>query len=529
MKKLIIMTGIVLLTAGLGKAVAQENVVVGGRVINAPLVDAGRMLLFSQNDMIYGTSRTVAMGGAFTSLGADLSSMNINPAGLGMYQSSDFGITQALSVNKMNTSINLLPPSGTFSSEGTRTSYGLNNFGAAFNVYQGSGNFTSLTLGITYNRAANFNSRTRLRTTGELMSISGMYARQLDYMIDTDAHPDYLREEAYWDELGAVFGYESGIVGHDALGFYANVGDGPFSSEFSSVTRGGIYEYDFSAGANISNIVYFGATINVMQIDYRDRTTYTEYYPGISWQKMVFDQSTNISGAGVSAKFGVVVRPVEALRIGAAIHLPTWYSLQGNYEAEMRADSRSSIIESYEDHFSTGPRLLVGASGIIADRAILALDWEAAWYNRIQLRENSAEKMAGSKAESKRLYKPAHTLRFGFEYLVSDVVSARAGAGYMFDFMKPGIDGGKAVTNYPTAKSGYTLSAGVGFNVGRRSYIDLAYLYNRARMTPYDLYYFERGGKFTAQYTPDGSRDIPRDYTPRKDMHQITLTLGCRF
>jgi len=33
----------------------------------------------------FGTARVMGMGGAFTSLGADLSSMSINPAGLGSF------------------------------------------------------------------------------------------------------------------------------------------------------------------------------------------------------------------------------------------------------------------------------------------------------------------------------------------------------------------------------------------------------------------------------------------------------------
>lgn len=39
----------------------------------------------------------MAMAGAFTSLGADLSSMSINPAGLGMYRHGDISITPMMS------------------------------------------------------------------------------------------------------------------------------------------------------------------------------------------------------------------------------------------------------------------------------------------------------------------------------------------------------------------------------------------------------------------------------------------------
>ena len=40
-----------------------------------------------------GTARFVSMGGAFGALGADFSAIGYNPAGLGVYRSSEFTIT----------------------------------------------------------------------------------------------------------------------------------------------------------------------------------------------------------------------------------------------------------------------------------------------------------------------------------------------------------------------------------------------------------------------------------------------------
>ena len=48
-----------------------------------------------------GSSRTMAMGGAFGALGADLGCMGINPAGLGLYRRGDLAITTGL--NSANT------------------------------------------------------------------------------------------------------------------------------------------------------------------------------------------------------------------------------------------------------------------------------------------------------------------------------------------------------------------------------------------------------------------------------------------
>ena len=47
-----------------------------------------------------GTARFMSMAGAFTALGGDISTLNQNPAGIGVYRGSDVGLT--LDINMMN-------------------------------------------------------------------------------------------------------------------------------------------------------------------------------------------------------------------------------------------------------------------------------------------------------------------------------------------------------------------------------------------------------------------------------------------
>ena len=53
-----------------------------------------------------GSSRTMAMGGAFGALGADLGSMGINPAGLGLYRRGDLAMATGLNSANTNASWN---------------------------------------------------------------------------------------------------------------------------------------------------------------------------------------------------------------------------------------------------------------------------------------------------------------------------------------------------------------------------------------------------------------------------------------
>lgn len=524
------------MAAAVGSATAQDLNVVQGRVIDGPLFDFSHRLLFSQSDYIYGTSRSAAMGGAFTSLGADLSSMNINPAGLGMYQSSDWGITQSLSFNRMKATSDFMP-AGTLFSGGKRTSYGLNNISMAYNLFNRSSGLTSLTMGVGYNRMANFNSRSYIDTREENTSIAEMFQNQLQAMYQDNILPGDLNTSSYpfenldifLNEWGAVLGYQTGLVGHSGGQYSMLNGLTPADSYFKSVTKGGLYEYTFSLGANINNILYLGATIGATQIYFKEDTTYEEYYSNAPISMMWYDQSTKITGMGFTMKLGAVARPIPALRIGLAFHLPTFYTLDKAYTSEMNAGGstfNSGNVLVDQQRYNTAPRLLAGISYVIASRAVVAVDYECTWYNAMHIRsEGYSREINEQNRKFSELYKPAHAIRAGLEIRATDAMSIRAGGGYQADFFR----NSELVFSNPSIKSSYTLSGGLGFNVGRNAYIDLSYIYNRANYTNYDLFYHDDGTNLVSQYNTVGSVDISREYTPLKNMHMVTLTFGNRF
>src|SRR4051812_45777280 len=75
---------------------------------------------------IGGTARSIGAAGAFGSVGADLGSVAINPAGIGLYRSTDFSITPALAIAMNESRFN-----GSVTNTSVPTVY-LNQVGAAF-------------------------------------------------------------------------------------------------------------------------------------------------------------------------------------------------------------------------------------------------------------------------------------------------------------------------------------------------------------------------------------------------------------
>ena len=98
-----------------------------------------------------GTARFVSMGGAMSALGGDISTMNTNPAGIGIFRSSDVQTTFGLS--SYNTKSNTL--TGTFKNDDVRGDFNQIGF-----VYSSKiGNSTPLryvNFGFNYRRVKSF-------------------------------------------------------------------------------------------------------------------------------------------------------------------------------------------------------------------------------------------------------------------------------------------------------------------------------------------------------------------------------------
>ena len=109
---------------------------------------------FSQREM-RGTARYMSMAGAFGALGGDLSAINLNPGGIGIYRSSDVGVTLDFDIG-----------STTAESAGTsvatdRFKFYCNNAGYVGALQLDSDVMPNINWGFTYNRAASFNRHYR--------------------------------------------------------------------------------------------------------------------------------------------------------------------------------------------------------------------------------------------------------------------------------------------------------------------------------------------------------------------------------
>lgn len=530
--------------------------------------DITDMANFAQTNYTSGTARSAAMGGAFTSLGADLSTMSINPAGLGMYQSSDIGVTLSVlnnrtSVRGNGASVDMI--------DKNQTPMKFNNVGFAFNVWDGSGALTNINLGISYNTLASYNSTATYEVKGQPISIADVMINQLLQMERNGIAPNMLNSSSkpfenhniYMNEWGSVLAYQTYVVDTDAEGKYTldkNLSaDALTNSRLTTRTRGGSGDFEFSVGGNVSNILYFGASLGVRSVDYIENNYYEEAYTNNTatypTNFMMYDQNVKVTGSGFNGKFGVTLRPIGGLRIGVAVHTPTFLSLSKYYSASMRANvagdnenldiTKTTPTNSYSYNYTTPARLLTGISYTFGKWAVLSADYERVWYNGMRLKSVASDVANNYKRQIKEHYKAGNNVRVGLEVKPTAWLSLRGGFGVQGNYLRAMADSnGQMVSgelamfnNYdaPVAYKTTNGTAGVGFRFNT-VYIDLAYVYSKTSYTPYMLYYFYNPADTDPNNVPVsqvGQNAAGETYTltygQEIERHGVMVTFGLRF
>lgn len=539
----------------IGSLNAQERFNIGGAVLDQSGVTAMDMFNYSQQTHTFGTARSAGMAGAMTSLGGDLSSMSINPAGLGMYRTNEVAITPMIGVAH---STNGDPAYESNSS--TRLS--MSNFGVMFKAYEGTGKVLAINVGFGYNRLADFNYDTSFYRLDNQSSIAGVYARQLqqsglrsDDFYDSNDYFDWWRlDPKYW---GAALGYRCGLVydkdsdGNQKPWAPDMYGTAPVVDQYTTLkSRGSIGEYAFSAGMNIDNKIYLGVTLGIHSIHQRRELYYGEDYSyaagdapaGRELRFFNFNQTSIVDGSGVNVKLGITYRPIQGLRLGLAYHSPTFYSLDFTYQAAMASRVRDNATDTFVTpnpeamtevwrdngpnswNFHSPSKLLVGASYTFGNVAILSVDYERDWYNSIRTKKTPVGKGVYDDF-FRQQFKGSNTVRVGAEVKPIPILALRAGYSFNGSMVKDS----DTVFSIPVTYRTQYVTAGVGVSLGF-IFVDVAYQYVASRQTDYRLFY---SIDQTGETTPSGATVVHDDYSglfsSNLTRHNVIMTLGFRF
>lgn len=390
-----------------------------------------------------GTARFNSMGGAFTALGGDLSTLSQNPAGLGVFRSSDITFTPQLYHIKNSAEFNGI-------SEDYLYNFNLGQAGIVNNIISktNESGLITLNVGYSFNKTNNINSSTRIQGTSHTSSMA-------DYWADMSLGI-YYRDLAGNAGLAYDAWLMDTITGSGARAYgtvFSNYGDNPPSVYGQNIRRivteeGYTGEHAISVGGNWSNKLYFGATFGI------NRIMYTGHYEHLEtagqsmlsgFENFTYTDHYENTGTGLSLKLGTIIKPVETVRLGFAFHSPTFYkineyfydNISTNFENNEHYDFENEPLR-YSYALTTPFRALAGVAVQVKKIALLSADYEFVDYSAARFSETGDNYDYSEKnMDIKNTLKSAGNLRFGAEFRM-DKLYLRGGYGYYGKAFKTG-------------------------------------------------------------------------------------------
>ena len=486
-----------------------------------------------------GTARYIGMGGAMEALGADISTISTNPAGIGLFRSSSVNLSFGLSSQQDVT---------TYGSD-HKTVPSFDQAGFVYSMRTNSRSF--LNFAFNYSKSRNFNQI--LNAAGKL---NGSAQNKLTYnkfvgnedFIYIDKDGTLLSNYIQFSQLDYLYAnninYEEDADGNGS--FYGYDGD---AYDMYRAQSGYIGRYDFNISGNVNNRFYWGVTVGVQDVHYNGFSDYIENLGGSTVEVM---DTRKITGNGVDIKAGVILRPVEEspFRIGLSVSTPTWYKLTtSNYTSMSLLNGNVSqqlfapeIGESYEFKLYTPWKFGASLGHTVGNNLALGLSYEYADYSTADTRvidgydyygnEESYSEYATNQ-HTKNTLKGVSTIKAGLEFKPDPSLAVRLGFNYvapMYD--KLGVKDGtldsygvfyQSQYDFTNWEDTYRLTAGLGYNIDKFS-IDLAYQYSttNGNFSPF----YDCADNINSESLTNNNFDVCKVSNKR---HQLMLTLGYRF
>jgi len=463
-----------------------------------------------------GTARSGGMGNAFGALGGDFSGVGINPAGLGIYRSSEF----AFSPN-----FGLLESTSNYLGKTAKESdykMGLGNVSYVGTFKSKAGNtsgLVSVNFGIGFNRLKDFRSL-------NLISGDDAKASFMDYIAENANADDWsdFYEELAWKTDVLQYDTNQKVYWHDL----EDAGYGQ-SQRKNIAKKGSLDEYTIGLGLNFNHKFYLGGSIGITDLFYSEETSLEEFDKDNSipfLNNFAFDTYLRTYGTGVNFKLGAIFKPVNSLRLGASIATPTFFNLSDRFKTYMESsityddkstksyDAKSPLMD-YDYDLVTPFRATISAALVLGKRGLVSADYELVDYSIAKLRNGGdGENFIDQNNDISEIYKPVGNFRLGGEYRVTDNLALRGG----YEIYPSAFNENAFGTSQPNAGQNFTvLSAGLGYSTGS-FFFDAAY-----RLSSFT--------EFNTLYPSPLTKNYPEPEMAESSFKQgkILFTLGFRF
>lgn len=422
------------------------------------------------------------MGGAQTALGGDISTAASNPAGLGMYNRSEFSFTGSqLGINN----------NGTYFSGDNELSAGnvanrgqfrIPNFGVVFSTDKAANGILKGNFAIAHTRLNDFNQDIQYGGLNPNTSV-------IDYFIEdaTGLPPSQFERNGALFNTPTELAYNTYLIGERTLlgpnnrptDYFTDVGGQATQSETIEM-RGAQNQWNFSYGVNVQDKLFLGAGLGVASIRYQSRKVYRETFQNEPLADLRLQETLEIRGSGLHLNLGAIYRVKDMVQLGFSYATPTSYTLTDSYNARLNAnwknfeylpgqfindeESATDVVVS-EYALRTPGRIGLGATIFAGKNGLITADVERVNYAGANYRSNTFDVSYDSDNNRIRsLYTAVINVRVGGEIRL-DKFRLRGGYQLMPDPFQTEQNG--------VSRSWQTLSAGVGYRQ-KNFFIDVA-------------------------------------------------------
>lgn len=442
-----------------------------------------------------GTARAMAMGGSFGALGADFSTLSSNPAGIGIYQNTEISFSPSIYFSVMKSNYN------NSVTDDRKYNFNLGSLGAVIVIKpKKEGKCKAVQFGIGYNKLQNYNYNAYIEGNNGNNSILD------DFIADAQGI-----EPKNLNEFSTMLAFNTYLI--DTSGGLTNyvspIPLGGIQQMKSISASGSSNELVISLGGNFNDKLYIGATFGFPYVRYVENTTYEEFDKGDSipdFKKLTYNQNLETHGSGFNFKIGAIYRITDWMRIGAAVHTPTFFSLKDKWSSEMFSElgDGAKKYEAYSpegrfDYQLTTPfRANAALSFVIGKYALITGEYEFVDYSSATLKSTTYRFRDENKAIDNK-YTFQSNVKAGFEVKINQI-SLRGGYQFNSSPYAKKLNDGK--------RHAFGGGAGVKFD---RFFLDAAYTFIMSK-EEYYLY-----------------KSVPTAVENKLNAHNILLTFGVKL
>ena len=445
-----------------------------------------------------GSARILGLGGSQTALGGDYSSALSNPAGLGMFNRSEF--TFSLGLADHQSSANYL---GTHTDD-NKTVFNIPGISYVWNMPKHQGSYYGGSLGISFSRVNDFNRSTSYQGNNSDNSI-------IDYFIDQangETTDQFFESEFPNYNTPTALAYFNYLIGPTSIlnppgpdnEYFTDAGY-PYQME-EILVKGASNQWNISYGGNVKDKFFFGGGIGITSLRFDSQKIFSETFESDTLEATQLVENLEIRGSGFNATFGAIVRPVDFFQFGISYTTPTFYGLSETYDASMWSrwnnfdyygdgetilGDNSNDPEETElnvsDYTFTAPSRLRGGLAFISQYGFITADVEM--INPSKAKYGSRDNMISFENENesiRSIFQPVVNYRIGAEFR-KDIFRVRAGYGVQANAYNDDIDADNSITS---------VSGGLGVRL-EKFYVDLAVIHSSTKDYRYQPYTFSDG------------------------------------